>query len=70
MNIGDLVKLNRSEHVGIVIKKSEWVGANARPGPFEELDYSYYIKWAIGVDNTWEQVQNLTLVAGVNDEKK
>ena len=54
-NIGDLVQLNYSEHLGIVIEKSDWIGADARPGAFEKLDYSYRIKWAVGEPFTWEK---------------
>jgi len=35
-NVGDLVKLNYSKHIGIVIEKSDWAGAVARPGAFED----------------------------------
>jgi len=57
-NVGDLVQLNYSEHIGIVIDKSD------RP---REI-YSYHIKWAVGEPYTWELSQNLILVAGVNNE--
>jgi hypothetical protein len=62
-NVGDLVQLNYSEHIGIVINKSD-----------RSLDntpvYSYHIKWAVGEPYTWERLYNLTLVAGVNNEKR
>lgn len=67
--IGDLVKLDYSEHIGIVIEKSDWIGADARPGPFEEPDYSYRVKWAVGEPYTWERRHSLVLVVGVNNEQ-
>jgi hypothetical protein len=61
-NVGDLVKLNYSKHIGIVIDKSD-----------RSLDntpvYAYRIKWAVGEPYTWELVSNLTLIAGVNNGK-
>jgi hypothetical protein len=62
-NVGDLIKLNYSEHIGIVIKKSELGKANIAPV------YSYHIKWAVGEPFTWEIARNLILVAGVNSAK-
>jgi hypothetical protein len=67
-NIGDLVQLNYSEHIGIVIEKTDWAGADARPGPFEEPDYSYRIKWAVGEPLTWEKPECLIMKARVNNE--
>ena len=62
-NVGDLVRLHYSHHIGIVIDKSD-----------RSLDntpvYSYHIKWAVGEPYTWELSQNLILVAGVNNEKR
>jgi len=62
-NIGDLVQLHYSHHIGIVIDKSD--RSLQRP-PI----YSYRIKWAVGEPYTWEQPQNLILVAGVNGEQR
>jgi len=56
-NVGDLVQLNYSDHIGIVIEKRSEI-------------YSYHIKWAVGEPYTWELSQNLILVAGVNNEKR
>ena len=61
-NIGDLVKLNYSEHTGIVIAGGSRI-LN------DDTDVCVCrIMWATGKSYTWEQVQNLTLiVAGVNN---
>ena len=74
-NIGDLVQLNYSEHLGIVIEKSDWAGANhanparnAIPGSFENPDYSYRVKWAVGEPFTWEKPECLIVKARVNNE--
>ena len=69
-NVGDLVQLNYSEHIGIVIEKSDWVGAGARPGAFEDPDYSYRVKWAVGEPFTWEKPECLIMKARVNNEKR
>ena len=69
-NIGDLVQLNYSEHIGIVIDKNDWTGAHHRPGAFEEPDYSYRIKWADGEPFTWEKPECLIMKARVNNEKR
>jgi len=63
-NVGDLVQLNYSEHIGIVIDKSDRALAGF------PVVYSYHIKWAVGEPYTWELSQNLILVAGVNNEKR
>ena len=60
-NIGDLVQLNYSHHIGIIINKSD---RSLEDAPV----YSYHIKWAVGEPYTWELTQNLILVAGVNNE--
>tara|TARA_R110000824_G_scaffold392394_1_gene590794 strand:- start:611 stop:811 length:201 start_codon:yes stop_codon:yes gene_type:complete len=62
-NIGDLVKLNYSEHIGIVIDSSD------RSLTDESQVYVYRIKWAVGEPYTWERLYNLQLVAGVNNEQ-
>ena len=62
-NIGDLVQLNYSEHLGIVIER------NDRSLTDESQVYVYRIKWAVGEPYTWERRHNLTLVAGVNNAK-
>ena len=62
-NIGDLVKLNYSEHIGIVIDSSD------RSLTDESQVYVYRIKWAVGEPYTWERFYNLILVAGVNNAK-
>ena len=62
-NIGDLVQLNYSEHLGIVIERSD------RSLTDESQVYVYRIKWAVGEPYTWERRHNLTLVAGVNNAK-
>ena len=62
-NVGDLVQLNYSEHIGIVIE------VNDRSLTDESQVYVYRIKWAVGEPYTWEQRHNLTLVAGVNNAK-
>jgi hypothetical protein len=62
-NIGDLVQLNYSKHLGIVIDKSDRSLESYTP------IYSYRIKWAVGEPYTWELLDNLILVAGVNNEK-
>jgi len=59
-NVGDLIKLNYSEHIGIVIDSSD------RSLTDESRVYVYRIKWAVGEPYTWERFYNLTLVAGVN----
>jgi hypothetical protein len=64
-NVGDLVKLNYSEHIGIVIESSDGI-----PSCDESQVYVYRIKWAVGEPYTWERLYNLTLVAGVNNEKR
>lgn len=69
-NVGDLVQLNYSKHIGIVIEKSDWVGAVARPGAFEDPDYSYRIKWAVGEPFTWEKPECLIMKARVNYDKQ
>ena len=61
--IGDLVKLNYSEHIGIVIDNSD------RSLTDESQVYVYRIKWAVGEPYTWERFYNLILVAGVNNAK-
>ena len=61
-NIGDLVKLILSEHIGIVIRRNEFME--------KSQVYIYRIKWAVGKPFTWEQPQNLILVAGVDNEKR
>jgi hypothetical protein len=61
--IGDLVKLNYSEHIGIVIDSSD------RSLTDESQVYVYRIKWAVGEPYTWERFYNLILVAGVNNAK-
>ena len=63
-NIGDLVKLILSEHIGIVIDIGERHFADNR-----KIDVCH-IKWAVGKEYTWERFYNLTLVAGVNSEKR
>ena len=62
-NVGDLIKLNYSEHIGIVIDSSD------RSLTDESQVYVYRIKWAVGEPYTWERFYNLTLVAGVNSAK-
>jgi len=59
--VGDLVKLNYSEHIGIVIESSD------RSLTDESQVYVYRIKWAVGEPYTWERFYNLILVAGVNN---
>jgi len=59
--VGDLVKLNYSEHIGIVIESSDRSLAD------ESQVYVYRIKWAVGEPYTWERFYNLILVAGVNN---
>ena len=62
--VGDLVKLNYSEHIGMVIGDSD-------RSLSEELQvHVYRIKWAVGEPYTWERLYNLILVAGVNNEKR
>ena len=63
-NIGDLVQLNYSHHIGIVIDKSDRSLESYTP------IYSYHIKWAVGEPYTWELSPNLILVAGVNNEQR
>ena len=65
-NIGDLVKLNYSKHIGIVIESSD----RSLSAPHESPVYAYRIKWAVGEPYTWERRHNLTLVAGVNNAKR
>ena len=62
-NIGDLVQLNYSHHIGIVIDKDN-------RSLYEDFstNYAYHIKWAVGEPYTWELSQNLILIAGVNNE--
>jgi len=61
--IGDLVQLNYSKHIGIVIEKSDRALKSYTP------IYAYRIKWAVGEPYTWELSQNLILVAGINNAK-
>jgi len=61
-NIGDLVKLIISEHIGIVIRRNEFME--------KSQVYIYRIKWVGGKPFTWEQPSNLILVARVNNEKR
>ena len=56
-NIGDLVQLNYSEHIGIVIEKTAWDRTN------RGLTYSYRIKWAVGEPFTWEKSEHLIMKA-------
>lgn len=56
-NIGDLVQLIDSEHIGIVIKISEIGEAVSTPV------YSYRIKWAVGEPFTWEKSEHLIMKA-------
>ena len=60
-NIGDLVQLNYSHHIGIVIRKTELGEA------VSAAVYSYLIKWAVGEPFTWETDKSLILKAGVNN---
>jgi len=62
--VGDLVQLNYSHHIGIVIRKTELGEAVSTPV------YSYRVKWAVGEPFTWETSECLILVAGVNNEKQ
>ena len=62
-NIGDLVKLILSEHIGIVIDLSDRILTDGRKVAV------CHIKWAIGEPYTWERFYNLRLVAGVNSGK-
>ena len=58
-NIGDLVQLIDSEHIGIVIEKTAW-----GPDTFNRrLTYSYRIKWAVGEPFTWEKPEHLIMKA-------
>jgi hypothetical protein len=65
-NVGDLVQLNYSKHIGIVIESSD----RSLSAPHESPVYSYRVKWAVGEPYTWELSQNLILVARVNNEKR
>ena len=62
-NVGDLVQLNYSKHIGIVIESSD----RSLSAPHESPIYSYRIKWAVGEPYTWERRHNLILVVGVNN---
>ena len=62
-NVGDLVQLNYSEHIGMVIEKTDW---NHRSDPHT---YSYRIKWAVGEPFTWEKSEGLIMKARVNYDK-
>ena len=64
-SVGDLVKLDYSEHIGIVIREGELGEAVTKINAV----YVYRIKWAVGEPYTWERSCNLTLVAGVNNEQ-
>jgi len=61
-NIGDLVRLHYSHHIGIVIGQGDWIQPQ-----FDWCEYSYHIKWAVGEPITWETAKNLRLIAGVNN---
>ena len=64
-NIGDLVRLHYSDHIGIVIESTDsW-----KDGKVLTPNWSYRIKWAVGEPYTWEIFENLRLIAGVNREK-
>ena len=62
---GDLVQLNYSDHIGIVIGKSssDWRRR-------KEHAYSYRIKWAVGEPFTWEKSKCLIMKVRVNNEKR
>ena len=64
-NIGDLVRLHCSDHIGIVIESADsW-----KDGKVLTPYWSYRIKWAVGEPYTWEIFENLRLIAGINDER-
>ena len=63
--IGDLVKLDYSEHIGIVIESSD----RSLSAPHESPVWAYRIKWADGEPYTWERSRALTLIAGINNEQ-
>ncbi len=64
-NIGDLVRLHYSDHIGIVIESADsW-----KDGKVLTPYWSYRIKWAVGEPYTWEIFENLRLIAGINDER-
>jgi len=62
-NVGDLVQLNYSEHIGIVIE------VNDRNLAWGSPNYSYRIKWAVGEPFTWEKSDCLIMKARVDNEK-
>jgi len=65
-NIGDLVRLHYSDHIGIVIESADsWKDSKVLT-PY----WSYRIKWAVGEPYTWEIFENLRLIAKVNNEKR
>ena len=62
-NIGDLVRLHYSDHIGIVIESADsW-----KDGKVLTPNWSYRIKWAVGEPFTWETDKSLILKAGVNN---
>tara|TARA_R110002074_G_scaffold333481_1_gene503677 strand:+ start:1241 stop:1462 length:222 start_codon:yes stop_codon:yes gene_type:complete len=67
-NIGDLVKLDYSEHIGMVIESSDR-SLSASRGGSESPVWAYRIKWADGEPYTWERSRALTLIAGINNEQ-
>jgi len=64
-NVGDLVRLHYSDHIGIVIERTDsW-----KDGKVLIPNWSYRVKWAVGEPITWEIFENLRLIAGINNEK-
>ena len=55
-NVGDLVQLNYSHHIGIVIDRSN------RSLTDESQVYVYRIKWAVGEPFTWEKTDMVQLL--------
>ena len=60
-NIGDLVKLNYSKHIGIVLTKSNWPPT----GKFAADSWAYKVKF-IDSDERWEMEYSLELCGKVN----
>jgi hypothetical protein len=60
-SVGDLVQLNYSKHIGIVLTKSNWPPC----GKFAADSWAYKVKF-IDSDERWEMEYSLELCGKVN----